>query len=281
MSYNGPRLRPMTAGDIVDEAIGLYRRNFRIFLIIGAFVVVPLGVVQVFLSLVGNQDDLAFLAFSGLATTALSGLVYAVLWAVMARASASLFLLDPIDERRAFSHISTRIGPILLLAILYGVTVTMLTFVFLIGIYFAIAWLFAMHVMLIEGHGIGTSLTRSRALVSGHWWRVFGIGLIAVIVQGVIVTALSLPSIIAGGSAMVNDPFAQQSTLANVLATIGNAAGVIVAGPIIFCTVTLLYFDLRIRKEGFDLEYQIREMEASLPQTLTTPASASPAEQRF
>jgi hypothetical protein len=190
----------------------------------------------------------------------------------MARASASLFLHEPMDERRAFRATFSRIGPLLLLAFLYGLTVTMLTFFFFLGVYFAIAWVFAMHVMLVEGHGIGAAFTRSRALVKGHWWRVFGIGLIAVIVQGVIVTAFSLPAMVAGGGAMVADPFAETSLLTYVLATLGNAAGVIVAGPIIFCTVTLLYFDLRMRKEGFDLEYQLREMEAALPQSPPPPA---------
>jgi hypothetical protein len=270
MSYTGPRLRPMTAGDIVDEAIRLYRRHFRMFIIIGAIVIVPLSMLQIILSLVGDQTDIVFVGVSTLTTTALSFLVYVVLWAAMARASASVFLEEPMDERQAYRGIVDHIGPALLLAIVYGITVTFLTFVFLIGIYFAIAWLFAMHIMIVERRGIGDSLSRSRTLIKGHWWRVFGIGLIAVIIQAIIVTAFSLPAMMAGGSTMFADPFAEMSTLAAVLATLGNAAGTIIAGPIIFCTVTLLYYDLRMRKEGFDLEYQAREMEGALTPHATT-----------
>jgi hypothetical protein len=43
MSYAAPRLRPMSAGDIIDEAIRLYRRHFRLFIVIGAIALVPLG----------------------------------------------------------------------------------------------------------------------------------------------------------------------------------------------------------------------------------------------
>lgn len=272
MSYAGPRLRPMTAGDIIDEAIRLYRRHFRMFIIIGAIVIVPLSIVQIMLSLVGNESDIVFLGVSTVITSTLSFFVYAVLWAVMARASASVFLEEPMDERVAYRGIAGQVGLVLLLALVYAAVVFALMFVFLVGVYFAIAWLFAMHVMLVERRGIGDALSRSRMLVKGHWWRVFGIGLIAVIIQGVIVSAFSLPSIIAGGSGMFNDPFSEMSTLASTLATIGNAAGTIIAGPILYCTATLLYFDLRIRKEGFDLEYLVNEMEASFAR----PAAVEP-----
>ncbi|HUG16982.1 MAG TPA: glycerophosphoryl diester phosphodiesterase membrane domain-containing protein [Thermomicrobiales bacterium] len=266
MSHPGPRLRPMTAGDIIDEAINLYRRHFRMFIVIGAFAIVPLSVVQIVLSLAGDQSDLVFVGVSSLITTGLSVLVYVALWTAMARASASVFLNEPMDERRAYSDVVGRFGTALLLAIVYAIVVMALSFVFFIGVYFAIAWIFALHVLIIERRGIGDALSRSRALVSGHWWRVLGVGLVAVIIQFVIVIAFSIPAMAAGGSTMLSDPFAEMSPVATLLATIGNAAGTIIAGPILYCTVTLLYFDLRMRKEGFDLEYQAREMEVALDQ---------------
>lgn len=261
--YALTRLRPMTAGDIIDEAIGLYRRNLRTFIIIGAVALVPLGLVQIVLTLIAGTTDLIMVGIFSIVSSVLSFFAYILVWSASISAAASALLGEPTDARRAYDHALGHLGPVIGLALLYGIAVFLLMFTIVGGIYFAIAWVFAYHALIVEGRGIRESLSRSRRLVSGHWWRVVGIGLIVYIIWIVIVLAFSLPAMLFGADAFIN-PTADASPVASVLSTIGNTAGTIVAGPILYCTITMLYYDLRVCKEGYDIELAVGEMEAAL-----------------
>ncbi|MGA7987778.1 MAG: glycerophosphoryl diester phosphodiesterase membrane domain-containing protein [Candidatus Dormiibacterota bacterium] len=89
-------------------------------------------------------------------------------------------------------------------------------------------------------------LQRSWNLIRGRFWPTFGrillLGLISGIISGVLSAIFELP-----GSAF--DP--GNAFIYNQLAS-GLAA--VFIGPITYIGVTLLYYDVRIRKEGFDIE---------------------------
>lgn len=89
-------------------------------------------------------------------------------------------------------------------------------------------------------------LKRSWNLIGGRFWPTFGrillLGLISGIVSGVVASIIDLP-----GSAI--DP--AHSFIYDQLA---SAIAAIFVGPVTYIGVTLLYYDARIRKEGFDIE---------------------------
>jgi hypothetical protein len=89
-------------------------------------------------------------------------------------------------------------------------------------------------------------LVRSWSLVRGFGWRILGIrilvGLITGIISGLLVSLLAL----AGAGLDVNGQLIVQQAASAVV-------GVFV-GPVTYIAVTLLYYDVRIRKEGFDIE---------------------------
>ena len=89
-------------------------------------------------------------------------------------------------------------------------------------------------------------LRRSWGLVRGLFWRVFGILLliliIRVIISGIVGALLGL----AGSALDANG----QLIVTDVAGTIAN----VFVSPIAYIAVTLLYYDTRIRKEGFDIE---------------------------
>jgi Membrane domain of glycerophosphoryl diester phosphodiesterase len=89
-------------------------------------------------------------------------------------------------------------------------------------------------------------LKRSWQLVRPRFWANFGrlllLALIATIISGVLATILQLP-----GTAL--DPHN-----AFVFDQIASAVARVFVGPITYIGVTLLYYDARIRKEGFDIE---------------------------
>jgi hypothetical protein len=269
MTPEAPRMRPMTAGDIIDEAIRLYRRHFRMFIIIGAVVLVPLGLLQIVLTLIAQAAGLVAVGLLSFLSSILSFFAYLTVWGASISAASSLLVGEQTNERQAYDQTLGKLGPLVGLALLYAIAVGLLmlaTFFILgaVGIYFAVAWIFAYHVLVIEGRGVMAALGRSRDLVRGHWWRVVGIGIVAIIIQIVVVMAFTIPAMFFGAGGLTMDPMADVSAIGAVLNTIGNTAGTIIAGPILYCVATMLYYDLRMRKEGFDIELAARQMEAEL-----------------
>ncbi|HEU4323173.1 MAG TPA: hypothetical protein VFS21_08465 [Roseiflexaceae bacterium] len=53
-----PQLQPMGIGDILDAAIRLYRNNFRTMLTIGAALLVPVALLQLFSVVFFGGDSL-------------------------------------------------------------------------------------------------------------------------------------------------------------------------------------------------------------------------------
>lgn len=262
------RLRPLSAGDIVDEAIGLYRRNFRLFLSIGAVVLVPAGVLQLILALLAGEAGLSVFAISSLLWWTLSIVVaaisYVVVISTMAIAASERWLDRPMTVSDAYRRVSSRIGPLVGLILVYGLVIIGLS-VTVIGIPFAIylfvAWLLSIQVLLVETTGIRAALSRSRELVAGHWWRVIGIVILLAIIQAVISAFFTLPATIFGFGSLFSDPTgADVSPLVIALDALGSTAGQIVVGPIAYCAYILLYYDLRVRKEGLDIELAARSL---------------------
>jgi len=95
-------------------------------------------------------------------------------------------------------------------------------------------------------------LQRSWQLISGRFWPTFGrmflLWLIAYIISSVIRAIVEVP-----GAAL--DP-----GNAFVFVQVGNAIAAVFVGPITYIGVTLLYYDIRIRKEGFDIEMLARSL---------------------
>jgi len=258
----------LSAGDIVDEAIGLYRRNFRLFLSIGAVVLLPAGVIQLILALLAGEAGLSVFAISSLLwwfwSVVVAAIAYVAVISTMAIAASERWLERPITVSEAYSRMFSRIGPLIGLVLVFGLAIIGLS-VTVIGIPFAlyllVAWLLSIQVLLVEGTGIRAALGRSRELVAGHWWRVIGIVILLLIIQAVISAFFSLPATIFGFGSLFSDPTGGDvSPLVIALDAIGSTVGQIVVGPIAYCAYILLYYDLRVRKEGLDIELAARSL---------------------
>lgn len=105
--------------------------------------------------------------------------------------------------------------------------------------------------------GIIESLRRSARLVTGSWWRVFGILLlvliIVVIVSQVIGIPFDLPATLGDGDGNLLT-VTGLSFGALVISTLGGIISATITAPFSAGATALLYVDLRIRREGLDLE---------------------------
>ena len=64
------------------------------------------------------------------------------------------------------------------------------------GVIFAIYWIFAYYILIKENTRIVESMRRSKAIVKGRWWKVFGFSLLFVLIIIGISIVVSIPSII-------------------------------------------------------------------------------------
>ena len=144
------------------------------------------------------------------------------------------------------------------------------------AIYFTVRWLFAAVVVLLEGPLIRRAFARSHELIRGRWWQTwkmlvafsvlsFAIQRIVVITIGFI---LMLTKVMGETTSMdilkwmVRYSFESNNPLFYEIMGWINLIVSTLIFPIWVIGITLLYFDLRIRKEGFDLEIQINNTAA-------------------
>ncbi|MDE0324171.1 MAG: hypothetical protein OXN27_09650 [Candidatus Poribacteria bacterium] len=136
------------------------------------------------------------------------------------------------------------------------------------SIYYAVRWTFATPVVLLEESPIRRAFKRSSGLTRGNWWRVWGMlisfSVLTFAVQRILESTVGFILILTrlAGAVSPMDIFRWAVMYTSIDAdplfyTIMMWAGFIVRTlifPIWVIGITLLYFDLRIRKEGFNGE---------------------------
>jgi hypothetical protein len=100
--------------------------------------------------------------------------------------------------------------------------------------------------VVIEELGPVKSMRRSFALVRPRFWPVLGIGIISGLLATLLTSVLSTPFTAAAEVVGLRWGF--------ILLAIGAIVPALVARPFVSIVATLVYFDARIRHEGFDLQ---------------------------
>jgi hypothetical protein len=264
----GYEIKERSLGELLDAAFQIYRNHFRVFVGVTLCVVVPsaVAVALVTWAVTGSFDATAALAASAqgtpgsgsppppdLAQTMRSGLASmlslpihllgSVLQdAVLTLTVADAYLGRPISVRSGFQRGFQSLWPLLGASLLKGLGVVFGILCFVIpGILLTLRWLFSTQAIIIEKSGGRASLTRSGELTRGDRWRL----LLLVIVMAVIGMGLH---------------FAVQAIVPNTLESVPVIGQLlqyvpqIVVSPVSSALLTLAYFDLRVKKEGFDLE---------------------------
>ncbi|WP_045303503.1 hypothetical protein [Saccharothrix sp. ST-888] len=117
--------------------------------------------------------------------------------------------------------------------------------------------------LMLERQGVLTALARSRRLVKGSWWRVFGVTLISRLVIGIVGSIVALPFLVIGmllapdDAGTTGSPFgalagAPPAMLASL--AIGGTLVATITIPVLAGVNVLLYVDQRIRREALDIE---------------------------
>ncbi|NIH85350.1 hypothetical protein [Amycolatopsis granulosa] len=268
-------LRPLSVSEILDGAIATMRRHPGLVFGSSAVVAVVAAVLQLLASRYLLPDVSALQNLGPAATdqqvqnAALkalgdTGLVtgIALIITVLTQTFLSGFLTvvigkavlgRPVTFAEAMAEARPRFLPLLGATIVYSLAVGFGSVLCLIpGI-----WLFTLlglttPALVLERGRVGESLSRSRQLVSGSWWRCFGILLLAGLIATVLQYLIDIPfRLLAGGTITGEVPAGWGGLL---VVALGQVIALTIVQPFAANTTALLYIDQRMRKEGMDLQ---------------------------
>jgi hypothetical protein len=243
-------IRAMSFAEVLDTGFRLIRDHFALLVGIGLVLYAPLAVLQELLTDVQTSGD----ANTVTLVAAFSIIVASLALSPIAQGAMTLAIGDVYRGhsmalgdayRGGLRRALPLVGTYLLLSL--GVALGILLLV-VPGIYLMVAWMLATQIVMLEGIAGPSALSRSRDLLKGHMLRALGIFIVAAIIvsilQGVLQILLSGVPVVRG----VANALVQSVGLAFY-----TAVGVV------------LYFDLRCRKENFDLEHLAQLVESGSP----------------
>jgi len=256
-------LRRLSFGETLGQAFNLYFDNF-----------IPLFMI----SLVCGLPTILFMYGTGIGTgnysminQYLGTLILSVLSLCMTTICTAL-TIELISKRYLKQHhgigqyienVLPFILPIIGLSILEGIIVGLGILAFLIpGIYLAMALSVAVQVLIVERQGVTESMKRSFFLTRGKKLEIFGYWLIILLI-GLI--ANELREMTAGMIFQLDATIQTKIILSYGIYYLVN----ILITPIGSCIFILIYFNLKIEKEGFDLEHLVDQFGTSSPQPST------------
>jgi hypothetical protein len=277
---NAPRLRPLGIGEILDVAIKIYFRHAGTFLRIIVFVVLPAQALQavVLVSAGAQQDNFSFNTSTNVGTvdteTFAAGYAIVLLVSLFSsaiangacfKAVADAYLEGAPDWKSSLKYAARRLHSIIWISILGGILSLLGLIALLVGaVYLWVGFTVAVPVLLTEGVKGSKALRRSLHLIRGRWWPTFGLvligGILASVIGGIVGGLAQAFSLTAGGD---------QSVAEIVVLTVSGTVAAMVTTPFKAAFTTVLYFDLRVRKEGFDLQLLAKQLGIDVREGVT------------
>ena len=262
-------LRPMTSADVLDGAFMIIKARPARIMGIAALFVVPTQLVVAYLqrtasgglglaSLVSGDPTVIDPAASNtgpdgetILALVLSLVIPAIALVCVAAAIAHLVSQWIVGRDASAGEmlgvVGRRLWPLLGSFVLVkfleglGAVVCYLGIVFVMPLFVPVAPIIA-----VEGEGPVSSITRSFRLIRSLYFRVMGLALLMALVSLLLGTALSaLPQVLAAEVGFERGwP----------LLALGSIVSQVIVMPFVAAATVLLYFDLRVRNEGLDLE---------------------------
>jgi hypothetical protein len=107
--------------------------------------------------------------------------------------------------------------------------------------------------LVLEPATAGRAMSRSWQLTKGFRLRIIGLLFVVLVIIVVPMFALSMVGAMFGTA---------ESRASEVFFTAVVGVVSLLITPLLYCVLTLLYYDLRVRKEGYDLEVLASELPA-------------------
>lgn len=234
---------------IIWEAMSVYKNNFSQFYIITLAGFLPVLLVSY---LVGTdlRGVIVVSIIDLMIITALAGIyIYSVgYYYVHGRVDLKSALRASQAVYFKLLGVTLALQIMLALVLVAGTILFFLIIPFIVALLYMIYLVLSQPVVVIERHKPLDAFKRSLSLVRGNWWRVFksiSIFFLSVVGIGVLVW---LPFF------LISLPITEGSELRGLFQQIGTYVGATIIVPLIYIFLTIVYYDLRYRKEDFSFE---------------------------
>ena len=231
-------LRPRSAIEIIDAAVDVVRRHFLALFTLAAAMSLPAVALELLAVENPGADAFDFLhtLVSALLDTIASGAIIAY---VGTRVSGT-----PLSTADALRAALRNFGRLFVGSIAYGLLVILGLLLFIVpGILFAARFFATPAVIMMENAEVGRALTRSNTLTTGATGRVVGI----------FGTAWVVYLLTLFGVALLSQGLFRTALFSPQLEVLFTGVAQAALQPFLATLTTLLYFDLRVRGEGFDV----------------------------
>ncbi len=119
-------------------------------------------------------------------------------------------------------------------------------------VWFSIRILLVPATLVLEGTGVGTALKRGWRLTRGSFWRLLGIYLLTSIMVAIVSSIIATPAALISAF-LLQDPLST-SFGSIVILGIANVVAYTLTTSFMAAVLALLYIDVRMRREGLDVE---------------------------
>ncbi len=267
-------LRPLSLGELLDRCFTLYRRHFLLFLGISGvpyIAVLVLNLARIFFlpgmsvprmpghaaSAPPSLTDISIYSSLSLLILVTTWVVAVISQGATVVAVSELYLGRTItiadSFRRGLSSFFRLVG----VGIITGIVVVIGCIFFIVpGVYLFCRLLVGVPVTVMEGHMPRQSLERSYSLTQNNAGRAFLILLLYFCLVFAGLVFFSFPFYILIATSQHNPEIA---VVWLALAQVGQIISTVLISPILHISSSLFYFDLRIRKEGLDLQLMMRD----------------------
>jgi hypothetical protein len=226
-------MKQLDIGKVLSESFDMYASNWQPLITMAAIVWVPTALLSAIMA-----ELLASSNWIGGALVA----VVTIAFAIIAGTILSGMYVLAVDDMRdgsfegtigvLFEQAKSKLGALIVVGILGGLGVMAGLILFIIpGIVLAVWWSVAAATVMLEGKTGTEALGRSKELVSGQWWQMFGLIIVANILGAIIGGILG-----AVLGAVFGDGFIGHF--------INNFASNVLIGPFVAIVPVLAYFEL-------------------------------------
>jgi hypothetical protein len=164
-----------------------------------------------------------------------------------------------------------------------GVVLGVLTgFIGLLAMAVLMAWYFLRFgvctpALLLENLTATQALRRSASLTKGNILRVFAVGILTWLVSTTVAATLQGPFAVAA-MVMALKTHAPAPFWLSALSALSGGIGTAITAPLVMLGIVLLYYDIRVRKEGFDLQLMMAALDGQSPDLSSQPGYRLPVE---
>lgn len=264
-------LRPMTLGQVLDTTFSLYKRNFWLFVGITSIPFLAVLILQVGAAALQLGRPSPQPASPALASGAIvGGIVFLLAYFLLAGAAqaatifavSDLYLGRAATVRGSFRKVGGKAFRVILVLLLVGLTVGVGFLLLIIpGIILFCRTAVAVPASMLEDTKAVGSIERSMQLTKGFAMQIFLIFLLVWVLSYIALLIFQVPfAYLQGATAQ-----ARQTLVFGMLALqhLSSFLSNVLVGPIGTIAFSLMYYNLRVRKEAFDIQHLMNSLPAS------------------